>query len=577
MIPLLEIKNLTISFHQNKQNNNAVDHLNLKVFRGETLGIVGESGSGKSLTSLAIMRLLSKQAHLDSGEITLQLKDNEKIGLTQLSEKELRKLRGNHIAMIFQEPMTSLNPVMKCGKQVAEVLLLHQAITKEVAKQKTLQLFDEVKLPRSEFIYNAYPHELSGGQKQRIMIAMAMACEPELLIADEPTTALDVSVQQSIIDLIQDLKSKYKTTTLFISHDLNLVSSIADRIAVVYQGKMVEYGPTKELLANPKHNYTKGLLGCKPPLDKRLKHLPLMDDFLANETESTLHYLLGKENEISIESRQKKHSQLYKQQPLIKVENLSLTYPLKKSIFGKTLKELKAVNNVSFDLFKGETLGLVGESGCGKTSLSRCLLLLNNACTGNIQFNEKNILFYTSKEIKAFRKKVQIVFQDPYGSLNPRMTVGQAIMEPMIAHQLHTQQKRKQKTLELLEKVGLSASSFNRYPHEFSGGQRQRISIARALAVEPEVLICDESVSSLDVSIQAQILNLLNQLKEDFNLTYLFISHDLSVVRYMSDRIMVMDSGKIVETKEADHLFSKPENAYTIKLLQAIPQIRFEL
>lgn len=573
MIPLLEINNLTISFKQNKQKNNAVDQLNLKVYRGETLGIVGESGSGKSLTSLAIIRLLSKQAHLDSGEIVLHLKDSEKLTLTQLSEKELRNLRGKHIAMIFQEPMTSLNPVMRCGKQVAEILLLHQSISKKEAKQKTLQLFDEVKLPRPEVMCNAYPHELSGGQKQRIMIAMAMACEPELLIADEPTTALDVSVQKSIIDLIQQLKSKYKTTTLFISHDLNLVSSIADHIAVVYQGKIVEYGPTKELFSNPKSSYTKGLLGCKPPLDKRLKQLPLLEDFLANNGGSRLRFLLSDKNEITMESREKRHAELYKQQPLLKVENLSLTYPLKKSIFGKTLEELHAVDKVSFDLYKGETLGLVGESGCGKTSLSRCLLLLTKASEGSLYFEGQDVFKYSAAAVKSFRKKVQIVFQDPYGSLNPRMKIGQAIMEPMLAHQLYAKQDRKQKTIELMEKVGLSSSGFNRYPHEFSGGQRQRISIARALAVNPEVLICDESVSSLDVSIQAQILNLLNQLKEDFNLSYLFISHDLSVLRFMSDRIMVMDSGKIIEINDADQLFTKPKHSYTKKLLSAIPKI----
>ncbi len=573
MIPLLELNNLTISFKQNKQKNNAVDQLNLKVYRGETLGIVGESGSGKSLTSLAIIRLLSKQAHLDSGEIVLHLKDSEKLTLTQLSEKELRNLRGKHIAMIFQEPMTSLNPVMRCGKQVAEILLLHQSISKKEAKQKTLQLFDEVKLPRPEVMYNAYPHELSGGQKQRIMIAMAMACEPELLIADEPTTALDVSVQKSIIDLIQQLKSKYKTTTLFITHDLNLVSSIADHIAVVYQGKIVEYGPTKELFSNPKSSYTKGLLGCKPPLDKRLKQLPLLEDFLANNGDSRLRFLLSDKNEITMESREKRHAELYKQQPFLKVENLSLTYPLKKSIFGKTLEELHAVDKVSFDLYKGETLGLVGESGCGKTSLSRCLLLLTKASEGSLYFEGQDVFKYSAAAVKSFRKKVQIVFQDPYGSLNPRMKIGQAIMEPMIAHQLYAKQDRKQKTIELMEKVGLSSSGFNRYPHEFSGGQRQRISIARALAVNPEVLICDESVSSLDVSIQAQILNLLNQLKEDFNLSYLFISHDLSVLRFMSDRIMVMDSGKIIEINDADQLFTKPKHSYTKKLLSAIPKI----
>lgn len=572
MIPLLEINELTISFQGNEQSNKAIDNISLTIHRGETLGIVGESGSGKSLTSLAIMQLLSKQAQLDTGEIILHLKDKEKINLTQLSEKELRKLRGNHIAMIFQEPMTSLNPVMTCGKQVSEVLLLHKNLSKKEAKEKTLQLFEEVKLPRVESVYKAYPHELSGGQKQRIMIAMAMACEPALLIADEPTTALDVSVQQAILDLIQQLKIKYNTTTIFISHDLNLISNIADQIAVIHQGKIVEKGSAKEIFSNPKHDYTKGLLGCRPPLNKRLKRLPLMEDFLNEKEKDRLSYLLGEKNVISSEEREKRQTDLYKQNPLLEVRNLVVSYPLKKSIFGKVLTEVKAVDHVNFSLFRGETLGLVGESGCGKTSLGRSLLLLNKPSSGNILYEDKEILKFSSKEVKAFRKKVQIIFQDPYGSLNPRITAGAAIMEPMTAHNLHKKQDRKQKTIELLEKVGLSTDSFSRYPHEFSGGQRQRISIARALAVEPEFIICDESVSSLDVSVQAQILNLLNQLKEELKLTYLFISHDLSVVRYMSDRIMVMEEGKIIETKEADELFSKPEYLYTKKLLAAIPK-----
>jgi peptide/nickel transport system ATP-binding protein len=570
MFPLLEINELTISF----QGEKAIDNISLKINRGETLGIVGESGSGKSLTSLAIMQLLSKQALLDTGKIVLQLKDKEKINLTQLSEKELRKMRGNHIAMIFQEPMTSLNPVMTCGKQVNEVLMLHKDLSKKEATEKTLQLFEEVKLPRAKDIFNSYPHELSGGQKQRIMIAMAMACEPALLIADEPTTALDVSVQQAILDLIQQLKEKYNTTTIFISHDLNLVSNIADQIAVIYQGKIVEKGATKNIFSNPKHSYTKGLLGCRPPLNKRLKRLPLMEDFLSNSDndDNRLNYLLSTKNEISEVERQKKHFHIYKQKPLLEVKNLAISYPQKKSFFGKVLTEVKAVDLVSFSLFRGETLGLVGESGCGKTSLGRSLLLLNKPSTGKILFEEKEILKFRSKEIKAFRKKAQIIFQDPYGSLNPRITAGAAIMEPMTAHNLHKKQDRKHKTIELLEKVGLTPSSFNRYPHEFSGGQRQRISIARALAVEPELLICDESVSALDVSVQAQILNLLNQLKEELKLTFLFISHDLSVVRYMSDRIMVMKAGKIIETKEADELFTTPEHNYTKKLLAAIPK-----
>lgn len=573
MIPLLEINNLSISFNQGTQNNKAIDDISLKIYPGETLGIVGESGSGKSLTSLAIMQLLSKQAQFDSGEIILHLKDTEKQKLNQLTERELRKLRGNKIAMIFQEPMTSLNPVMKCGKQVAEVILLHKNFSKKEAQMKTLLLFEEVKLNNAKHIYNAYPHELSGGQKQRIMIAMAMACEPALLIADEPTTALDVSVQQAIIDLIKQLKAKYNTTTIFISHDLNLVATIADKIAVVYQGKIVENGSTKEVFSNPQHQYTKGLLGCRPPMNQRLLKLPLMEDFLGDCCANNLAFLLSNKNILSKSEREKKHKALYAQNILFDVQNLSVSYPIKKSLFGKTISEIKAVNDVSFSLYKGETLGLVGESGCGKTSLSRALLLLKQPSSGHIFLQNENILKFSSKEILAFRKKVQIIFQDPYGSLNPKITAGAAIMEPMTAHQIHSKKERKQKTLALMEKVGLPVAGFNRYPHEFSGGQRQRISIARALAVNPKIIICDESVSALDVSVQAQILNLLNQLKDDFNLSYLFISHDLSVVRYMSDRIMVMENGKIIENKEADELFTNPEQDYTKKLLDAIPQI----
>jgi peptide/nickel transport system ATP-binding protein len=567
MIPLLEIKKLSISFEPDKK---AVDTISLSINPGETLGVVGESGSGKSLTSLAIMHLLSTQAHLDSGEIRLNLKGKEKLDLTQLQEKELRKLRGNHIAMIFQEPMTSLNPLMRCGKQVREVLLLHKDWNKRKAKEEVLHLFEEVQLPRPEAIYNAYPHELSGGQKQRIMIAMAMACEPALLIADEPTTALDVSVQHAILNLIRDLKKKYNTTTLFISHDLNLVASIADKIAVIHQGKIVEQGEVNELFSHPKHPYTRGLLACRPPMNKRLKKLPLMKDFLNTDNEQSLEVLL--KDEISKESRLKKQEQLYKQNALLEVDDLVVSYPLKKSIFGKVTESLKAVDKLSFSLYKGETLGLVGESGCGKTSLSRSLLLLNKASSGKIRYQGRDILGFSAAEVKAYRKKVQIIFQDPYGSLNPRLTAGQAILEPMQAHHLHHPKKRKQKTLDLLEKVGLGSASFNRYPHEFSGGQRQRISIARALALEPELIICDESVSALDVSVQAQILNLLNDLKQELKLSYLFISHDLSVVRYMSDRIMIMQEGKIVEVNEADTLFAHPQQKYTQDLLSAIPK-----
>lgn len=572
MIPVLEINELTLSFSQGKNETKAVDQLSIRINRGETLGIVGESGSGKSVTSLAIMQLLSKKAHIHSGEIVLHLKDNEKKDLLHLSDKEIRKLRGNHISMIFQEPMTSLNPVMKCGKQVDEVLLLHQKLSKKEAKAKTLALFSEVKLEDAAAIYEAYPHQLSGGQKQRIMIAMAMACKPALLIADEPTTALDVNVQYAVTELIRQLKEKYDTTTLFISHDLNLVSNIADYIAVVYKGKIVEYAKTSALFSNPKHAYTKGLMACRPPMDKRLKQLPLVDDFLYHQNHAEL--LMKKENEITDEMRKQNHEEIYRKKPILKIEHLAVSFAVKKSLFGKVIKSTKAVDGINFEIYQGETLGLIGESGCGKTTLSRSLMGLIKADSGKIIFKDLPVSASDTKAIKSFRKKVQIVFQDPYGSLNPRLSIGEAIMEPMHAHRLYSKTQCREKTIELLNKVGLDENSFNRYPHEFSGGQRQRISIARALALSPEVLICDESVSSLDVSVQAQIINLLNSLKKEFGLTYLFISHDLAVVRYMSDRIMVMEKGRIIEIQEADMLFSRPQQAYTKRLIASIPNFK---
>jgi peptide/nickel transport system ATP-binding protein len=576
MIPLLQINNLSIGFPQGKQDNKAIHEISLSVQPGQTLGIVGESGSGKSLTSLAIMRLLSKQAVVLGGEILLHLKDNDNLDLIKLSEKELQKLRGNRIAMIFQEPMTALNPVVLCGKQVSEVLLLHTKMSKKEAKLRTIQLFEEVQLSETEKIYNSYPHQLSGGQKQRILIAMAMACQPALLIADEPTTALDASVQQAILELIKQLKEKHKTTTLFISHDLNLVSNFADQVAVIYQGKIVEYGRVQELFSNPKHPYTKGLLFCRPPSDKRLIRLPLMEDFLSKAgkeiNESAGKFL----NEISLETRRLNHEKLYTQKPLLEVQNLVVSFPIKKSFFGKTTGEMKAVDDVSFSVYPGETLGLVGESGCGKTTLSRAIVLLNAVDSGSVCFENQNILNLSPTQRKEFRKNVQIIFQDPYGSLNPRISIGEAILEPMTAHYLLDKKERKNQVFKLLEMVGLEKSSFIRYPHEFSGGQRQRISIARALAVNPKFIICDESVSSLDVSVQAQILNLLNDLKQELGLTYLFISHDLAVVKYMSDRVMVMKNGKLVETNEADDLFFNPKHEYTKLLLRSISKLSLQ-
>lgn len=560
----LEIKKLSIAFPQAQGQKVVVDELCLRIPQGKTVGLVGESGSGKSMTSLAIMQLLDKKAQITDGQILLQLKDNEKEDLIQVDESLLRKLRGNKISMIFQEPMSALNPVMKCGKQVAEILEIHTHFNQKDLKKKVLEMMMAVQLPDVERIYKSYPHELSGGQKQRLMIAMAMANEPELLIADEPTTALDVSVQKTILDLIKDLKKQYHTSVLFITHDLGLIAEIADEIAVMYQGKLVESGKVDQVLKHPKHKYTKALMACRPPLDKRPRYLPSVSDFLNQEEEPKIEY-------ISEEERSENHKVLYAQEAILKIEKLLVSFPLKKNFRGKITQKFEAVKAVGFELYPGETLGLVGESGCGKTSLSRALLGLKDSESGHIWWKGQDILSFKASEWRKFRQKMQIIFQDPYGSLNPSIPIGLAVMEPMIVHLNMPKMEAQKEALLLLEKTGIHADQFYNYPSEFSGGQRQRISIARALAMKPEIIICDESVSALDVSVQAQILNLLNQLKEEYLLSYLFISHDLSVVKYMSDRIMVMKDGKLEEIEEADHLYKNPKSDYTKMLISSIP------
>jgi len=568
-VPLLQLSELTVSFSSDTGCTTAVNDVSLKINKGETLGIVGESGSGKSVTSLAIMRLLpSKGCIINTGKIIYQPEDGGSIDLLNLEEREMRNYRGKEIAMIFQEPMTSLNPVHRCGEQVAEAIMLHEKITHQQARDKTLDLFREVLLPRPEDIYKAYPYQLSGGQKQRVMIAMAISCKPSLLIADEPTTALDVTVQKTILALLKTLQQKHGMGIIFISHDLGVVAEIANKVAIMYKGKIVEQGLISDVFNHPQHPYTQGLLACRPPLDKRLRLLPTIMDFLKGDiSEINLPSL-----EVSQMERSLFHQELYSRKPLLEVNNLQTHFPIKQGIFSRIKRVVKAVDDISFVVYPGETLGLVGESGSGKTTLGRSILRLVEPTSGKITFSGQVFSGLSQKEMRPMRRKLQIIFQDPYSSLNPRITAGRAIMEPMTVHKLHgNNNQRKARTLELLEKVGLLPGHFHRYPHEFSGGQRQRICIARALATNPEFIICDESVSALDVSVQAQVLNLLNDLKREFGFTYIFISHDLSVVKFMSDRMMVMKDGMVVEEGEADQVYKNPQSDYTRALIGAIP------
>lgn len=556
---LLSVENLSISFLSDGNEKTIIQGSSFQLYKNEILGIVGESGSGKSVSTLAILGLLPKRiSKITNGHIIFEEKD-----LTQLSSKEFQKIRGNEIAMIFQEPMSSLNPSMTCGKQVQEILLQHTQLSKTDSKIETLSLFEKVKLPLPERIYNAYPHEISGGQKQRVMIAIAIACKPKILIADEPTTALDVTVQKDIIQLLKQLQAEEQMSIIFISHDLSLVSEIANRVLVMYKGDIVEQGNIHDVFKHPKHTYTKALLGSKPSLDVRLKRLPTIKDYMEQQPKAEI---------ISEYERKEKHTLLYAQKPLLEVKNVEKTYFSKSGWFGKT-QVFKAVDGVSFKLYEGETLGLVGESGCGKSTLASAILQLEKATAGEILYKGMDISKLSTSEVRVLRKDIQIIFQDPYASLNPRITVGNAIMEPMKVHGIGTNDtERKAIVLDILQKVGLSAEFFNRYPHEFSGGQRQRIGIARAIALQPKLIICDESVSALDISVQAQVLNLLNDLKENFNFTYIFISHDLAVVKYMSDQLIVMNKGKIEEMADADSIYQHPKQEYTKKLIHAIPK-----
>ncbi|WP_084240758.1 ABC transporter ATP-binding protein [Pedobacter africanus] len=565
---MLKVKNLDIQF-LNKEDKSwfkAVSNVNFGIEKGKVLGIVGESGSGKSVTSFSIMRLHDPQGTKIEGNI-----DFEHINLLSLSAEEIRKYRGNKIAMIFQEPMTSLNPVFTCGYQVKEAIMLHQNVNKHIAKEKTIALFKEVQLPRPEQIFDSYPHQLSGGQKQRVMIAMALSCNPELLIADEPTTALDVTVQQTILQLLLKLKEERGMAMIFISHDLAVISEIADEVAVMYKGQIVEQGAAATLFNTPQHPYTKGLLACRPSPQRLLKKLPVVADFLNDNKDTALAHLLEVNSYTSAEIAQRR-DQLYSQPPLLQVKQLCTWYPVNKGLFGKTNSYVKAVDDISFDVFPGETLGLVGESGCGKTTLGRSILRLVEPTSGQLLFDGTDLGSLNTTTLRKMRKDIQIIFQDPYSSLNPRLTVGNALMEPLQVHGMfENNEQRRAHVLNLLKRVDLKPEYFNRYPHEFSGGQRQRIVIARALALQPRFIICDESVSALDVSVQAQVLNLLRELQQEFGLTYIFISHDLAVVKHISDRMLVMNKGKIEEQGFPEDIYHNPLADYTKRLIAAIP------
>lgn len=652
---LLNIENLTTTFQNEAGTTKAVDNVSLKLNKGQILGVVGESGSGKSVTSLSAMGLIpSPPGKIESGNIWLRVK-GEMRNVVKFTQRQFQSIRGNEIAMIFQEPMTSLNPVYTCGEQVVEAILRHdkqlasqslvvfwaeklfrivinltvkpalniliailnvlayiikvlfvypiffrqkaerftevsrrltipifggyKTRAEKRAEEKTIELFKKVMLPRPTKIFSSYPHQISGGQKQRVMIAMALSCNPQVLIADEPTTALDVTVQKTILQIIKDLQSEYEMGVIFITHDLAVIAELADEIAVMYKGKIVEHGTVREVFLKPKHPYTKGLLACRPPLDVRLSELPTRKYFV-QENEQGVLVQTSKSVEELIEELKVDDSEirlkqeiLYAAEPLIKVEGLKTDFPLEKNVFGKPTDFVKAVDNVSFNVYPGETLGLVGESGCGKTTLGRTLLRLVEATGGKVTFSGEDVLGMKKDDLRRLRKDVQIIFQDPYSSLNPRMRIGEAIMEPMKVHNIcENDFQRRQEVIELLVRVGLKEEHFDRYPHEFSGGQRQRICIARSIALKPKFIICDESVSALDVSVQADVLNLLNELRNEYGLTYLFISHDLSVVKFMSDRIIVMNKGRIEEIGASEEIYSNPKSLYTQSLIDAIPK-----
>lgn len=566
MKKILEISNFSLLFESERGHVQAVNDLSLSLHKGETLGLVGESGSGKSVTALSIMGLLAdSRAKVTNGEIRLFGEDDlVGLDLVGLSEQEHSQVRGRDVAMIFQEPMTSLNPVFTCGWQVTEAIQQHQQVPYAVAKQQTLAFFEKVKLPDPQRIFGAYPHQLSGGQKQRVMIAMALCCRPAVLIADEPTTALDVTVQKAILDLLLELKRDENLSILFISHDLGVVSEICDRVAVMHEGQIVETGTPEQIFRHAQHPYAKGLAACRPSIQQKRQRLSTIQDF----------YTPGfvEARVVTSEETAERRAQLYRQSPLLSVQNLTVRYPKRKHILGWTQEWLYAVEEVSFDVFPGESFGLAGESGCGKSTLGRSIARLTPAHSGKTCYNGTDLLALAEEALLPFRREIQFVFQDPYGSLNPKMTAGDAIMEPMKVHGLYgKEQTCREKTVELLELVGLTAAHGRNYPDQFSGGQRQRVCIARALALQPKILICDEIVSALDVSIQATVLNLLADLQAQLGLTYLFISHDLSVLHQMCDRLMVMKDGHTEMLGFPEDMLRQTENSYTQQLMAAIP------
>jgi peptide/nickel transport system ATP-binding protein len=599
---VLDIEHLRTYFHTEEGIVKAVDDISFRLELGRTLGIVGESGSGKSVTSLSIMRLLASAARIETGRIAFLGKD-----LVGLPERQMQSIRGRDISMIFQEPMTSLNPVFTVGAQIVEAIMLHQHTTRAEARERTIALLDEVGISNSRQRVDSYPHQMSGGQKQRVMIAMALSCNPQLLIADEPTTALDVTIQAQILDILRRLRDERGMAIIFITHDLGVIAEIADDVLVMFQGQEVEYGPVLEIFARPKHPYTKGLLACRPRLESNFRRLPTVSDFMETRWEGGEVKVVEKRiddsrlKELAEQGRGRllhPKSELAAMghpwdeghhgpdaravaegtQPLMRVEDLQVYFPVRRGILARVADHVKAVDGISFSVYRGQTLGLVGESGCGKTTTGRAILRLIEPTGGRVFYDGVDLRQLGRHELRAMRRKMQIVFQDPYGSLNPRMTIESTLVEPMIVQKLGlSRAERRDRAAALLEEVDMKSHFLRRYPHEFSGGQRQRICIARALAADPEFIICDEAVSSLDVSVQAQVLNLLKQLQDHRHLTYIFISHDLSVVKFMADMMAVMNNGHIVEFGPSETIYARPRENYTRRLIAATPKDDLEL